>query len=47
MVDADGTIRVYDPVAGYYTRCHDLPVTAQLRACRLAGLTVADLVARA
>jgi hypothetical protein len=24
MVDDDGTVRVYDSVAGYYTTCHSL-----------------------
>ena len=30
-VDDDGTIRVYDSVAGYYTTCHSLSASAQRR----------------
>ena len=30
-VDEDGTIRVYDAVAGHYTTCHSLSASAQRR----------------
>lgn len=30
-VDADGTVRVYDHVAGYYTTCHDLSAADQAK----------------
>jgi hypothetical protein len=30
IVDADGTVRVWDSVAGYYTTCHILSESAQL-----------------
>ena len=36
MVESDGTVRVYDPVAGYYTTCHALSAGALRRLCRLA-----------
>lgn len=36
MVETDGTVRVYDPVAGYYTTCHALSVGALRRIRRLA-----------
>lgn len=36
MVDEDGTVRVYDSVAGYYTTCHILSDSAQQRIRRLA-----------
>lgn len=37
MVSADGTVRVCDEVAGYYTTCHSLSRRAQRRAGRLAS----------
>jgi hypothetical protein len=37
LVDADGSVRVYDSIAGYYTRCHSLSETARRRARRLAS----------
>ena len=37
MVSADGTVRVYDSVAGHYTRCHVLGSSAQRRARKLAS----------
>lgn len=37
MVDADGTVRVYDDVAGYYTTVHSLSQSAQRRIRKLAG----------
>lgn len=36
-VDADGTVRVYDSIAGYYTTCHSLTDAAIRRVRRLAG----------
>lgn len=30
-VDSDGTVRVWDSVAGHYTTCHSLSVGAQRR----------------
>lgn len=35
-VDADGTVRVWDPIAGHYTRCHSLSSSAERRIRRLA-----------
>lgn len=37
VVDADGTMRVYDSVAGHYTTCHSLSAAAIRRIRRLAG----------
>jgi hypothetical protein len=37
MVDTDGTVRVYDSVAGYYTTCHSLSDSAQRRIRKLAA----------
>lgn len=36
QVDADGTIRVYDSVAGHYTTCHSMSERSQARIRRLA-----------
>lgn len=36
QVDADGTVRVYDSVAGHYTLTHALSEGAQKRIRRLA-----------
>lgn len=36
MVGADGTVRVWDSVAGHYTTCHSLSESAQRRIRRLA-----------
>lgn len=36
LVDADGTIRVYDSIAGHYTTCHRLGKAARAKAIRLA-----------
>lgn len=33
IVDTDGTVRVWDSVAGYYTRCHAL-TPGQVRSAR-------------
>ena len=35
-VDSDGTVRVWDSVAGYYTTCHRLSESAIRRIRRLA-----------
>ena len=35
-VSADGTVRVYDSIAGHYTTCHSLSQGAQRRARKLA-----------
>lgn len=37
MVDEDGTVRVYDNVAGHYTTCHSLPERTQARVRKLAA----------
>lgn len=37
MVDADGTVRVWDDVAGYYTTCHIISERVRRRLVRLAG----------
>ena len=31
QVDEDGTVRVYDKIAGYFTRCHSLSARDQDR----------------
>ena len=36
-IDPDGTVRVWDEVAGYYTTCHGLSAAAQQRIRRLAA----------
>ena len=36
-VDADGTVRVYDAAANYYTTCHAL-TAAQIRYVRRAAI---------
>jgi hypothetical protein len=35
-VDADGSVRVWDDIAGHYTRRHSLSVRSQTRARNLA-----------
>ena len=35
-VESDGTVRVYDPIAGYYTLCHSLSDATQNRIRKLA-----------
>jgi hypothetical protein len=35
-VDADGTVRVWDAVAGHYTTCHSLSKSAEARIRKLA-----------
>ena len=35
-VDSDGTVRVWDSVAGYYTRCHNLSESAKKRIVKTA-----------
>ena len=37
IVDADGTVRVWDSVAKHYTRCHSLTATQVASARRRAG----------
>ena len=37
LVEGDGTVRVYDSVAGYYTTCHSLSKSAERRIRRLAS----------
>lgn len=34
--DATGVVRVYDPVAGHFTTCHDLTLRQQARVRKLA-----------
>lgn len=36
LVDADGTVRVWDDIAGHYTLCHALSPAAERRIRRLA-----------
>ena len=36
VIVEDKAVRVYDPVAGYYTNCHSLSVGAQHRILKLA-----------
>jgi hypothetical protein len=36
-VEADGTVRVWDAVAGYYTTCHSLGKSAEARIRKLAA----------
>jgi len=35
-VDTDGVLRVWDSVAGHYTRCHNLSNSAERRIAKLA-----------
>jgi hypothetical protein len=35
-VDADGTVRVFDSIAGHYTLCHSLSESAKRRIRKLA-----------
>lgn len=35
-VDTDGTVRVWDAVAGHYTTCHSLSKSAETRIRKLA-----------
>jgi hypothetical protein len=37
LVDADGTVRVWDKIAGHYTTCHALSFSAQRRIRKLAA----------
>lgn len=37
LVSLDGTVRVHDPIAGYYTTCHSLSDGAIRRIRRLAS----------
>ena len=37
MIDADGTVSVYDRIAGHYTTCHSLSKPAMDRARRSAN----------
>lgn len=37
MVESDGTVRVWDSVAGHYTTCHVLADSATRRARKLAN----------
>lgn len=39
-VDHDGTVRVYDDIAGGYTTCHSLADRIERRLRRLAGVRV-------
>ena len=36
MVGADGTVRVWDSVAGHYTTCHSMARSARVRARQFA-----------
>ena len=37
LVETDGTVRVWDAIAGYYTICHSLSSAAQARIRKLAA----------
>lgn len=37
MVEADGSVLVWDCVAGHYTRCHSMSESATRRARKLAS----------
>lgn len=37
MVEADGTVRVWDSIAGHYTLCHRLSQSAVARIRKLAS----------
>jgi hypothetical protein len=37
LVDTDGTVRVWDSIAGHYTACHNLSDAAQRRIRKLAA----------
>jgi len=37
LVDADGTVRVWDPLAGHYTTFHAMSPATQKRIAKLAG----------
>lgn len=37
LVSRDGTVRVWDSVAGHYTTCHSLSSAAQLRVRKMAA----------
>ena len=39
-VEPDGTVLVYDPIAGHYTHCHALSMSATMRA-RLSAIRAA------
>ena len=41
-VDADGTVRVYDPIARHYTTCHAMSESTVRRIRRLAKSKAAD-----
>ena len=45
-VDSDGTVRVWDAIAGYYTSCHSLSRSTEARIRKLArdGRAVEDIV---
>jgi len=42
IVEDDGTIRVWDELAGYYTTCHSLTRSAERRIRKMAADAVAD-----
>lgn len=42
MVEPDGSVYVYDSVAGHYTRCHALSENQLRRVRRLAAVEVAS-----
>ena len=39
QIDADGTVRVYDSIAGHYTRCHSLSPKTQARLRKAPSLS--------
>ena len=39
LVEPDGTVRVWDSVAGHWTTCHALTADAQRRARKAAGVS--------
>lgn len=34
MIESDGTVRVWDSIAGYYTRCHGMTPAQERRIAR-------------
>jgi hypothetical protein len=37
LIDADGTVRVWDSLAGHYTTCHTMSQAVQKRIAKLTG----------
>lgn len=41
LLSQDGTIRVWDAIAGHYTTCHSLSTSAQARLRKIAKVSIA------